>query len=89
MTDAQILAKVKTGLGITTSYQDELLKEYIAEVETFMLNAGVPADVVTSEAAVGCIRRGVADLWNYGSGSAKLSEYFKQSLIQLACKGAV
>lgn len=84
MTDAEILAKIKTGLGITTDYMDDLLQIYIDDVKAFMTDAGVPESVTTSAAAVGCILRGVADLWNYGNGTAKLSEYFKQRVSQLA-----
>ena len=84
MTDAEILAKVKTGLGITTNYQDDLLGIYIKDVEAFMLSAGVSSSVVTSAAAVGCILRGVSDLWNYSPGGVKYSEYFKQRVVQLA-----
>lgn len=84
MTDAEILAKVKLGLGITTSYQDEMLKVYIADVMAFMADAGVPADVCRDTASVGCILRGVADVWNYSAGGVKYSETFKQRVIQLA-----
>lgn len=86
MTDAEILTKVKTGLGITTNYQDDLLNIYIKDVEAFMISAGVSASVVTSAAAVGCILRGVSDLWNYSPGGVKYSEYFKQRVIQLAAE---
>lgn len=86
MTDAEILAKVKTGLGITTNYQDDLLGIYIKDVEAFMLSAGVSSSVVTSAAAVGCILRGVSDLWNYSAGGVKYSEYFTQRVIQLAAE---
>lgn len=84
MTDAEILAKIKTALQITTDFQDDTLQFYIDDVKAFMTDAGVPAEVVTSAAAVGCILRGVADLWNYGSGNAKFSEYFKHRVAQLA-----
>lgn len=84
MTNAEILTKIKTGLGITSDYQDDLLQIYIDDVKAFMQDAGVPADVVTSAAAVGCILRGVADLWTYGSGTAHFSEYFKQRVAQLS-----
>ena len=53
-----------------------------------MLSAGVPLDVVNGSASVGCIARGVADLWNYGSGSAKLSTYFLQRMQQLTATQA-
>lgn len=86
MTDAEILTKVKTGLGITTNYQDDLLNIYIKDVEAFMISAGVSSSVVTSAAAVGCILRGVSDLWTYQPGGAKFSEYFTQRVTQLAAE---
>lgn len=86
MTDAEILTKVKTGLGITTSYQDDLLNIYIADVKAFMISAGVSASAVVSTAAVGCILRGVSDLWTYQPGGAKFSEYFTQRVTQLAAE---
>lgn len=84
MTDAELLEKVKSGLGIMGSFQDETLTIYIDDVKAFMLSAGVPQGVVSSSASVGCILRGVADLWNYGSGSVGFSEYFKMRVTQLA-----
>jgi hypothetical protein len=81
MTVAEILVVVKNTLGVTGSYQDSTLTCYINEVIEFMRSAGVTDP--TSSAAVGCISRGVADLWNYGAGEAKLSEYFKMRVIQL------
>lgn len=86
MTDAELLAKVKNGLGVTGDYQNATLQIYIDEVREFMASAGVKQSVINSNASVGCILRGVADLWNYGSGNAKLSEYFKQRVIQLSVK---
>ena len=88
MTDAELLAKVKKGLGITGDYQDATLQVYIDDVKSFMISSGVPSAVVSGDASVGCILRGVADLWNYGSGNAKLSEYFHQRVIQLSCEVA-
>lgn len=86
MTNAELLTKLKSGLGITGTYQDDTLQVYIDEVKSFMESAGVNQSVIESEAAVGCIIRGVADLWNYGSGSANLSPYFVQRMIQLSIK---
>ena len=86
MTNAELLTKIKSGLGITGTYQDDTLQVYINEVKSFMESAGVNKSVIESEAAVGCIIRGVADLWTYGSGSANLSPYFVQRLIQLSIK---
>lgn len=83
MTDEQILAAVKKGLGITGTYHDDTLNFYIADVKAFMANAGVDADVITDEKSVGCIMRGVADLWNNGNGNTTFSEYFRMRLLQL------
>lgn len=84
MTDAEILEKVKKGLGISGEYNDEMLTVYIDTVKDYMRSSGVSEDVLTSSASVGCILLGVNDLWNYGSGSVKFSEVFKQRLIQLS-----
>lgn len=84
MTDADILNTVKTGLGISGTYQDATLMVYIVEVKAYLDDAGVPADVIMSDASVGVITRGVADLWNYGNGNTSLSEYFLQRAKQLA-----
>lgn len=84
LTDDQILAKVKAALGITGTYQDETLKVYVAEAKSFMRRAGVPKAKAESEEAAGTYALLVSDLWNYGSGSVKLSEYAVQRVIQLA-----
>ena len=83
MTDAELLTKIKNGLGITGTYQDNTLQVYVDDVKSFMKSAGVSDDVIQSEVSAGCIMRGVADLWNYGAGSANLSPYFQMRLIQL------
>ena len=77
-----MLEDVKKMLGITGEYQDELLTEYIAEVEAFLQDAGVASHNITA----GIVARGVTDLWNLGAGDGKLSEYFKQRAIQLSYK---
>lgn len=77
------LANVKTALGITGNYQDGTLQIYFDEVVAFLIDAGVAESLITD----GIVARGVADLWNYGAGEGKLSEYFMQRAIQLAYKG--
>lgn len=84
MTDAELLTKIKNGLGVTGDYQDATLTVYVDEVKAYMIDAGVPKSIVESEASVGCILRGVADLWTYGSGDGKLSQYFMQRVTQLS-----
>ena len=82
-----LLPKVKTMLGITGTYQDELLTGYIEEVIAFMVDAGVPKN--TQSSVTGVVARGVSDLWNYGMGNTSFSPYFMQRVAQLAYSGEV
>lgn len=82
MADTTMLTKVKNGLGITGSDLDTVLGEYVDEVLAFLKDAGVSESNITS----GIVTRGVSDLWNYGSGQGKLSEYFYQRAAQLSYK---
>ena len=81
-----MLEKVKTALGITGEYQDATLQIYLDEVVAYLKDAGVSEDILASDVATGIIVRGVADLWNYGSGGTTLSPYFMQRAIQLAVR---
>ena len=76
------LEEVKNALGITGEYQDNTLRIYFDEVVSFLTNAGVAQSNITS----GIVARGVSDLWNYGSGDGKLSQYFMQRAAQLSYK---
>lgn len=76
------LNDVKKALSITGEYQDDTLTPYFNDVVDFLIGAGVPESKIT----VGIVARGVSDLWNYGSGDAKLSEYFIQRAAQLAVR---
>ena len=77
------LADIKNALGITGSYQDATLQLYVDEVVAFLNDAGVSNANITN----GIVARGVADLWNYGAGEGKLSQYFVMRASQLALKG--
>lgn len=76
-----ILEEVKTRLGITGNYHDSILESYIADVKVYLENTGISPD---SEKAIGLIARGVADMWNYGSGDGGLSPLFYDMCTQLA-----
>ena len=78
ITDAELLETVKSTLNVTGDHFNTTLQLYIEEVKGYLASAGVRAEVLNSTLAVGCIARGVADLWNYGNGDTKLSEYFYQ-----------
>lgn len=77
-----ILEAVKAANNITGNDQDAALNEWINEVIEFIKDAGVSETYITS----GLVARGVTDLWDYGSGTGKLSEYFRQRVTQLAYK---
>jgi hypothetical protein len=81
---ADILTKVKSALGITGTYQDATLNIYIDEVKAYMKDAGVSNSIINSDVSAGVIARGVTDLWNYGSNTGKLSDYFYQRVSQLS-----
>ena len=89
MTEAEILAKVKTGLMITSPLFDEVLRLHIDEVKFYLRGAGVRETVIDSEESVGVILRGVADLWNNGSGNVTFSRFFYDRASQLALLGGV
>ena len=77
-----MLEDVKIGLGVTGTYQDATISEYITEVKAFLMDSGVKSGNITT----GVVVRGVSDLWNYGAGEGKFSEYFLQRAAQLAYK---
>lgn len=85
VTDADLLTAVKSSLNISGEHLDDTLTHVIDEVKGYLLSAGVNEAVLGSTVAIGCISRGVADLWNYGNGDTKLSEYFHQRAAQLRC----
>ena len=89
MTEAEILAKVKTGLMISGEHFDEVLRLHIDEVKFYLRTAGVPDEVVDSDESVGVILRGVADLWSNGSGNVTFSPFFYDRVSQLALSGGV
>lgn len=88
MAGFDILTTVKTALGLQgNDFFDATLQIYIEEVKQYLISGGCSQAVVDSESSAGVIARGVADLWNYGSGSAELSPYFRERAIQLCSKG--
>lgn len=76
------LSGVKEALGIKGDYQDSTIQPYMDDVVDFLIGAGVSSANITD----GIVARGVSDLWNYGAGEGKLSEYFKERATQLAYK---
>ena len=74
-----LLSEIKARLAITGNYHDELLTAYANDVKEYLLSAGVKKEVVESKKAVGCIAKGVSDLWERET----FSDLFRQRAIQL------
>lgn len=89
MAEFNMLEHVKLCLGITGEFHDGLLQAYISDVQEYLKDAGIPEAVTASNACGGVVARGVADLWNYGSGGAALSPFFHERAAQLALKWGV
>jgi len=86
MTDQELLAEVKTGLGIpevTTGF-DAVLMQKLKAIKGYMLGAGVSDTVMESDSAVGAIVIGVTDMWSIQGGEAKFSPLFHSLVSQLA-----
>lgn len=76
------LKEVKARINFP-DYDEPTISGLIQDVKDFCVDAGVPADVMESEKAIGLIARGVSDLWNMGAGEGKWSEVFRMRLYQL------
>ena len=93
MRKIELLDKIKVALGNIPSHLDETITLYIDEVIEYLISAGVSEKMINldndfiDEKCKGCITRGVADLWNYGNGDTKLSEYFYQRADHLRGEG--
>lgn len=74
-----LLTEIKKRLSITGDFHDSLLLGYADDVKQYMLSAGVKESVINSKMAIGCISRGVLDLWTKDT----FSEIFRQRVIQL------
>lgn len=83
-TDSELTTEIKNRLGITGDYHNDLLLAYANDVKAFMLSGGVSSDITNGSESIGVIARGVADLWNFGTGNGKFSEVFFQRVAQLA-----
>lgn len=85
MDNEELLIKVKRDIGLTGSYHDATIKDYIQYVKEFLVDGGVSKEVVESSSSVGAIVQGVSDMW--GNEGSKFSDLFIMRAIQLASKG--
>jgi hypothetical protein len=85
MTDDELLIECKKGLNIpveSTAFDPTLTQKLLA-VKLFMMNAGVSAENIQNDLAVGVIVMGVSDLWELKSGEVKFSPAFFTLVNQL------
>lgn len=79
--------EVLKSLGILDgSGVEDSVKPYYNTIVSYCLGAGVTDEKLLSESSIGLVARGISDIWNYGSGTGVLSEFFFQSLAQLVYK---
>lgn len=91
MNDADLLIECKKGLNIqvdSTAF-DSVLAQKLLAVKAFLSGAGVSAEAMDSDLAVGVIVMGVVDLWNVESGGVKFSPVFYTLVGQLAIGGNI
>lgn len=87
MTTSELLIEVKRGLNIPidSTHFDGVLTQKVLAVKGYAMNAGVCAESLDTDAGVGLVVMGAADLWNLQGGETKFSPAFNVMLTQLAC----
>ena len=83
MTDAELLAKVKSGLGLSGELTDLTISLKMLAAKQYMLNAGVTIEHLETELGIVTLTVGVNDLWNLASGEVKFSTAFDIMMVQL------
>ena len=81
MTDAELLVKVKSGLGLSGEYTDGSISIKMLAVKQYMLNGGITQEQIETDLGIATLTVGVSDLWNTTSGEVKFSEAFTLYLL--------
>lgn len=89
MTQGELLSAVKTGLSMTGTFNDNVLRQKMLAVTTYMTNAGIDSTNLYSDLGIACIIVGVTDLWDLSPGEIKFSPVFGMLVEQLAVKSIV
>jgi len=86
MTDIQLLAEVKTGLGIpsASTAHDGVLTQKLKLVKGFLSSAGISETILATDTAVGALVCGVTDVWSLQGGETKFSPLFYTLAAQLS-----
>lgn len=78
-----MLEKVKKNLGITGTFQDDIIQGWIDEIKQLMIDGGIPSSIVNDIKSAGVIAKGIDDVYFQ---KTDLSKYFWQRATQLALK---
>lgn len=78
-----MLEKVKKNLGITGTFQDDIIQGYIDEIKQLMIDGGISPSIVNDVKSAGVIARGIDDVYFQ---KTDLSKFFWQRATQLAFK---
>lgn len=81
MSDEELLEKVKIGLSVGGSFNDDTLIIKTMAVKQYMLNAGITEEVLETDLGIATLTVGVMDLWNLNSGEVKFSYAFDLCLM--------
>lgn len=86
MTDTEQLEEVLKAIGMVGAddFQKGTIMIHMLEAKEYLKSAGVKTGILNSRKVLGLLARGVLDLWNYGAGSTKLSQYFIERAVQLS-----
>lgn len=83
ITDDELLQLIKSDNQLFGTQHDATLQIKIETIKGYLRSAGVSNAVIGSTLAIGCISRGVMDIWNYGNGDTKLSPFYYELADQL------
>ncbi|MDP4144157.1 MAG: phage gp6-like head-tail connector protein [Bacillota bacterium] len=81
MSDDELLEKVKTGLNVDGTDNDNALRIKVMAVKQYMLNSGVTSEAIQTELGIATLTIGVNDIWNLDPGEIKFSYAFDMCLM--------
>lgn len=84
MSDEELLEKVKQGLSIGGTFNDNTLQIKTTAVKQYMLNAGITEEQIETDLGIATLTVGVTDLWNLTSGNISFSPAFGILMEQLS-----
>lgn len=81
MSDEEMLDKVKKGLSVDGTDNDDSLKIKIMAVKQYMLNAGITEEKIETDLGIMTLTIGVNDIWDLTPGEIKFSYAFEMCFL--------